>query len=146
VKRIGSPSEPRTDIIMGFDFKYESQLMDIDMQRHLLRLDIDQVKAHIEDLGRQVLPKLERQKIELELKKEWLLLKVKKEKLIKEIKTLENKAFCDGVSELIVHRELHANTMIHLLRGHRRINEELCGVRVKIDVKNKEVSFEELGS
>jgi len=48
--------------------------------------------------------------------------------------------------ELIVHRELYANTMIHLYRVHRRINEDQWGVRAKIDSKNQELTFEELGS
>ena len=145
VKRIGSPSEPRTDFIMGFDFKYEKQLTEIDLQRHQLKMEMESAKTQMEEISRYPAgSNLEKQKLELELKKEWLLLKVNNEKLIKAIKAIEELAFCEEECELIVHRELYSNTMVHLYRVQRRVNEDMFGVRVLINSKKQEMTFEEL--
>lgn len=146
--RLGSVNEPRTDLVMGFDFAHESELRDLDIRKLELAQKLEELGNQVQSTERsgrnfppQSEPFMKHQKLLLGMKKDLILLRAESEQVSKEIKSIEDKAFTADISRVEVVREVFPNTVFHMYRKHKRVDEIKKGLKVEIDPKQDEIRF-----
>lgn len=139
-KVIGSPSEPHTDIVMGFDFKYEDQLHQLDRELQTAKKELEELRAQLDDIERliKVYPKdspeeHEQKRLLVELKKEEIHARVHIEETGAKVRVIEDKALLDEKSWIKVHGSVHGNTVVHMHNRHQKIESEIHGVTIELD-------------
>jgi uncharacterized protein (DUF342 family) len=145
-KRVGARSETQTSFFMGFDYKYESQLHDLDVQLQKSLHHLHELNAQMEMNSKEKKRFAkdsdgfkELAKVEIAFRKEALLIKVELEKLRKHIHTIENKAFLDGVSYFKVTSEVFPNTKLHVYKKSKNIDVYRRGLEVELEAVNGEI-------
>jgi uncharacterized protein (DUF342 family) len=147
-QKIGSPSEPRTNIFMGFDFEYEPKLHELDKKIISYEKEIIELKDDILDCEKLIhLYKnnssdqqdqcLRRQKIiETINKTEEILFQAKKE-----LSDLEKKALLEDVSSIEISDIIYGNTFVYMRSKFLNISDELNNVKIYLRPIEKEIEI-----
>jgi uncharacterized protein (DUF342 family) len=149
--RIGAPGEPRTDLIMGFDFKYEKEMRELDRYRLKIKTLMESLVQSLDEkekAGKKLLSgtqeEVEHQKLEFTLKKKVLLCKVENEKTLAKIKAVEKKAYLSELCHVRIVNDAWPNTMVHMLLKQSKIEEHYKGLNIEVDPSMDEIRLLEV--
>jgi uncharacterized protein (DUF342 family) len=149
-KSIGSINEPTVHIYMGFDFKFENEIKELDKNILLLRNDIDVVTNSLVEVNL----KLSRLKsgedygvfLDRKHKYEIHLIDLKKDfnDKMKSLKRVERESLLDVDSEIYVTKNIFRNTHLHMFRKSIKIDNELNNVKITYKPNVDEINIENL--
>jgi len=143
---IGSASEPRIDIYMGFDFQYEEELHQLDKKIFYYEKVVSELNIELEKCLRKLkLYRSESAEYEVTLKKKSFIendFSLKKSILDEtklELNTIEEKALLTTESMIEVSNIIYGNTYIHMREEKLNINNEIKKAKILLRPKNKEI-------
>jgi uncharacterized protein len=145
-KTIGNASETRTDIYMGFDYAYESELNEYDLTRQSLNNELQEFNQQLLENSNAQRVQVkgseaynEIQKLDIEMRKKILLHKVEIEKVSKLISAIEEKAFGLNTSYVEVHQEIFPNIHFHMHEMKKRTSVLEKSFRAEFDPVKREI-------
>jgi len=147
-QKIGSPSEPRTNIFMGFDFEYEPKLHEFDKKILSYEKEIIELKDDILDCEKLIhLYKNNStdQQHQCQRRLKTIEMINKTEKMLSEVKNdlsnLEKKALLKDVSLIEISNIIYGNTFVYMRSKFLNISDELNNVKIYLRPIEKEIEI-----
>ncbi len=147
-QKIGSPSEPRTNIFMGFDFEYEPKLHELDKKILSFEKEIVELKDDI--LGCEKLIHLYKNNStdqqDQYKRRQKIIEKINKtDKMLSQVKIdlsdLEKKALLKDVSSIEISDIIYGNTFVYMRSKFLNISDELNNVKIYLRPIEKEIEI-----